>query len=104
MEARLAAYSAALKQAENARVQIRRQHQASVKRGKYSKHSIAYEEVGARFLEKINKYKMIPVSCTSCKTAILPKWIPFWLGSRRAQVRVERLQLQYPDFGIVCVS
>lgn len=39
-------------------MQIRRQHQASVKRGKYSKHSIEYEEVGAlfqRFLAK--KYK-----------------------------------------------
>ncbi|KAI9458872.1 ribosome recycling factor [Lactarius psammicola] len=44
VEARLAAYSTATKQAENARVQIRRHHQASVKRGKYTKHSIAYDE------------------------------------------------------------
>jgi len=45
VEARLAAYSTASKQAENARVQIRRQYQASVKRGKYSKHSIEFEEL-----------------------------------------------------------
>ncbi|KAH9968207.1 ribosome recycling factor domain-containing protein [Russula dissimulans] len=44
VEARLAAYSAASKQAEDARVQIRRQHQASVKRGKYTRHSVAYDE------------------------------------------------------------
>ncbi|KAN0127224.1 Ribosome recycling factor domain containing protein [Lactarius tabidus] len=45
VEARHAAYSTASKQAENARVQIRRHHQAGVKRGKYSKHSIEYEEL-----------------------------------------------------------
>jgi len=45
VEARLAAHSTASKQAENARVQIRRQHQASVKKGKYSKHSVEYEEL-----------------------------------------------------------
>ncbi|KAI0305130.1 ribosome recycling factor domain-containing protein [Multifurca ochricompacta] len=44
VEARLAAYSTASKLAEDARVQIRRQLQASVKRGKYSKHSIEHEE------------------------------------------------------------
>ncbi|KAH9040525.1 ribosome recycling factor, partial [Lactarius hengduanensis] len=45
VEARLAAYSTASKQAESARVQIRRQHQASVKRGKFPKHSIANDEL-----------------------------------------------------------
>ncbi|KAI9444263.1 ribosome recycling factor [Lactarius indigo] len=45
VEARLAAYSTASKQAENARVQIRRQHQASVKRGKFPKHSIVNDEL-----------------------------------------------------------
>jgi hypothetical protein len=47
VEARLAAYSTASKKAEEARVQIRRQHQASVKKGKYSRHSIAHDEVRA---------------------------------------------------------
>ncbi|KAH9055622.1 ribosome recycling factor [Lactarius vividus] len=51
VDARIAAYSTASKQAENARVQIRRQHQASVKRGKFPKHSIANDEVGVHFLE-----------------------------------------------------
>lgn len=50
MEARLAAYSNASKLAEDARVQIRRQHQSSVKKGKYSRHSSEHQEVGA-FLE-----------------------------------------------------
>ncbi|KAH9174698.1 ribosome recycling factor [Lactarius sanguifluus] len=45
VEARLAAYSTASKQAESARVQIRRQHQASVKRGKFPKRSIANDEL-----------------------------------------------------------
>ncbi|KAH9990986.1 ribosome recycling factor-domain-containing protein [Russula compacta] len=44
IEARLAAYSTASKQAEDARVQIRRQHQASMKKGKYSRHSIEHDE------------------------------------------------------------
>jgi len=44
VEARLAAYSAASKQAEDARVQIRRQHQASVKRGKYLRRSVEYDQ------------------------------------------------------------
>lgn len=47
VEARLAAYSTASKQAEDARVQIRRQHQASVKKGKYLRHSIEHDEVSA---------------------------------------------------------
>jgi ribosome recycling factor len=45
VEARLAAYSNASKLAEDARVQIRRQHQASLKKGKYSRHSTEYNEV-----------------------------------------------------------
>lgn len=45
VDARLAAYSTASKLAENARMQIRRQHQASVKRGKYAKHSIVHDEL-----------------------------------------------------------
>ncbi|KAI0292892.1 ribosome recycling factor-domain-containing protein [Russula brevipes] len=44
VEARLAAYSTASNQAEDVRVQIRRHHQASVKKGKYSRHSIEHEE------------------------------------------------------------
>jgi ribosome recycling factor len=45
VEARLNAYSNASKLAEDARVQIRRQHQASLKKGKYSRHSTEYHEV-----------------------------------------------------------
>ncbi|KAI9511674.1 ribosome recycling factor-domain-containing protein [Russula earlei] len=44
VEARLAAYSAASKLAEETRVQIRRQLQASVKKGKYPRHSVQYDE------------------------------------------------------------
>ncbi|KAN0111690.1 Ribosome recycling factor domain containing protein [Russula decolorans] len=44
VEARLAAYSSASMLAEDARVQIRRQHQASLKKGKYSRHSSEYHE------------------------------------------------------------
>jgi ribosome recycling factor len=47
VEARLAAYSDASKLAEDARVQIRRQHQASLKKGKYSRHSTEYHEVSS---------------------------------------------------------
>jgi ribosome recycling factor len=58
VEARLAAYSNASKLAEDARVQIRRQHQSSVKKGKYSRHSSEHHEVGTLlevFLSKCNK-------------------------------------------------
>jgi len=44
VEARQVAYSNASKLAEDARVQIRRQHQASLKKGKYSRHSTEYHE------------------------------------------------------------
>jgi ribosome recycling factor len=49
VEARLAAYSNASKLAEDARVKIRRQHQASLKKGKYSRHSTEYNEVSTFF-------------------------------------------------------
>jgi hypothetical protein len=45
VQARLAAYSNASKQAEDARVQIRRHCQASMKKGKYAKHSVEHDEV-----------------------------------------------------------
>ncbi|KAH9974023.1 ribosome recycling factor [Lactifluus volemus] len=44
VEARLAAYSTASKQAEDARVQIRRQYQASVRKRKCAKRSIEHDE------------------------------------------------------------
>jgi ribosome recycling factor len=39
VEARIALYTAAHRQSEDIRVQIRKIHQASIKRGKYPKHS-----------------------------------------------------------------
>ncbi|KAI0937534.1 hypothetical protein AcW1_001613 [Taiwanofungus camphoratus] len=45
VDARHAMYTTAQRQAEDARVQIRRQHQASLKKGKYQKHSPEIEEV-----------------------------------------------------------
>ncbi|KAJ8469095.1 hypothetical protein ONZ45_g17010 [Pleurotus djamor] len=44
VEARTALYTATAKKAEETRVQIRKQHQASVKRGKWEKRSIELEE------------------------------------------------------------
>ncbi|KAK7451056.1 hypothetical protein VKT23_012731 [Stygiomarasmius scandens] len=44
VEARTALVTAAQRQAEDSRVQIRKHHQASLKRGKYEKHSIELEE------------------------------------------------------------
>ncbi|KAG7091956.1 hypothetical protein E1B28_008345 [Marasmius oreades] len=44
VEARLASVTAAQKQAEDSRVQIRKHHQASLKKGKYGKHSIELDE------------------------------------------------------------
>jgi len=45
VEARGALYTAAHRKAEEIRVQIRKQHQPSIKRGKYQKHSIELDEV-----------------------------------------------------------
>ena len=45
VEARAAQVTAAQRKAEEIRVQVRKQHQASLKRGKYEKHSIEIEQV-----------------------------------------------------------
>ncbi|THV07066.1 ribosome recycling factor [Dendrothele bispora CBS 962.96] len=44
VEARTSLVTAAQRQAEDSRMQIRKHHQASLKRGKYEKHSIELEE------------------------------------------------------------
>ncbi|KIM36680.1 hypothetical protein M413DRAFT_449023 [Hebeloma cylindrosporum] len=44
VQARLEIFASAKKQAEDIRVQIRKQHTASLKRGKFEKHSIELEE------------------------------------------------------------
>ena len=45
VEARTALYITAQRQAEDTRVQIRKVQQASVKRGKFAKHSVELDEV-----------------------------------------------------------
>ena len=49
MEGRLALYAAAKKKAEEIRMQVRKQHSASLKKGKFEKHSIEIEEVCCSF-------------------------------------------------------
>jgi len=44
VEARHATYTAAIRQAEETRQQLRRYHQTSVKKGKYTKHSVEFEQ------------------------------------------------------------
>ncbi|KII91158.1 hypothetical protein PLICRDRAFT_105335 [Plicaturopsis crispa FD-325 SS-3] len=58
VDSRVALYNVAHRQAEETRVQIRKHHQASVKRGKYEKHSIELEEfqkLNDRFIADIDK-------------------------------------------------
>ncbi|GLB39253.1 putative ribosome recycling factor [Lyophyllum shimeji] len=58
VEARLALYAGALRKAEEIRVQVRKQHQASLKRGKYAKHSIELEEfqkLTDRYIGEVDK-------------------------------------------------
>lgn len=45
MEAKKELFMAAKRKAEEIRTQVRKQHAASIKRGKYAKHSIELEEV-----------------------------------------------------------
>jgi len=45
VDARYALYAAAKRKAEEMRVQIRKQHSLSLKRGKFEKHSVELEEV-----------------------------------------------------------
>jgi hypothetical protein len=45
VDARHALYAAAKRKAEEMRVQIRKQHSLSLKRGKFEKHSVELEEV-----------------------------------------------------------
>ncbi|KAJ8701019.1 hypothetical protein PTI98_003987 [Pleurotus ostreatus] len=52
VEARTAAYTAATRQAEESRVQLRKQLQASLKRGKFEKRSVEMEE----FHKLLDKY------------------------------------------------
>ena len=49
METRASLYATAQRQAEDTRVRIRKTHQASVKRGKFGKHSIELDEVCSSF-------------------------------------------------------
>lgn len=46
-------YTSAQRQAEEARVQIRKQHQASLKKGKYAKHSPELDEVRYSFVRYV---------------------------------------------------
>jgi len=58
VEARSALYTAANRKAEEIRVQIRKHHQASLKRGKYGKHSIELEEfqkLTDRYMGEVDK-------------------------------------------------
>ncbi|KAF9465094.1 ribosome recycling factor domain-containing protein [Collybia nuda] len=58
VEARSALYTAAHRKAEDIRVQIRKQYQTSVKRGKYAKHSIELEEfqkLNDRYVAEVDK-------------------------------------------------
>ena len=50
VEARTALYASSKRKAEEIRVQVRNKHSASLKRGKYQKHSIELEEVCTFFL------------------------------------------------------
>ena len=45
MDAKKELFMAAKRKAEEIRVQVRKHHAASIKRGKYEKHSIELEEV-----------------------------------------------------------
>lgn len=45
VEARHALYAAAKKKAEEIRTQVRKQHSASLRKGKFEKHSVEVEEV-----------------------------------------------------------
>ncbi|THH13298.1 hypothetical protein EW146_g6909 [Bondarzewia mesenterica] len=44
VESRLALYNSAARQAEEMRTQVRKHHQASMKKGKYTKHSVELQE------------------------------------------------------------
>jgi hypothetical protein len=74
VEARLAAYSNASKLAEDVRVHIRRQHQASLKKGKYSRHSTEHQEVSTYFkgfpcIKKRNEYVITPQVPKAARTS-----------------------------------
>ncbi|KAF5390134.1 hypothetical protein D9757_003783 [Collybiopsis confluens] len=58
VEARNALFTAAQRQAEDTRVQIRKHHQASLKKGKYEKHSVELDEFQKlldRFVAEVDK-------------------------------------------------
>ncbi|KAG5637204.1 hypothetical protein H0H81_005417 [Sphagnurus paluster] len=58
VEAKLALCAAAQRKAEEIRVQVRKQHQTSLKRGKYAKHSIELEEfqkLTDRYISEVDK-------------------------------------------------
>jgi len=63
VEARQALIASAHGQAEDARVQIRKTFQVSVKRGKYKKHSESLDEVRLRSSYLYQEYRN--VDCTS---------------------------------------
>lgn len=60
IDARKELYAAAKKKAEEIKVQVRKHHAASLKRGKYEKHSIELEEV--RLPPRILYHNVLTVS------------------------------------------
>ncbi|KAG6837455.1 hypothetical protein H0H93_008998 [Arthromyces matolae] len=58
VEARLTLFTSAQRKAEEIRVQVRKQHQVSVKKGKYAKHSVELEEfqkLTDRYVAEVDK-------------------------------------------------
>ncbi|TFK39292.1 ribosome recycling factor domain-containing protein [Crucibulum laeve] len=70
VEARNALFTSAKRKAEDMRVQIRKQHQTSLKRGKYEKHSVEIEEfqkLTDRYVAEVDKIIADLQKATSAK-------------------------------------
>jgi hypothetical protein len=71
VDARLALAAAAQKQAEETRVQIRKLHQAAVKKGGYKKFSIELESVRLPFLVAAAFFSSLPSRRDACRVSLL---------------------------------
>lgn len=102
VDARAALYTTAHRQAEDTRIQIRKQHAVSVKRGKWEKRSIELEEVGFFFFfvfrfVSVSYLRLTRRFHSFCVVCILhPLFLRF--HSIRSKCRLNRSFLSFVSF------
>ncbi len=104
VDARKELFNVAKRKAEEIRVQIRKQHQTSLKRGKYEKHSVEQEEVSVMERRSIKPNLTLCYSSKSSRTSILLRLMLFLHLFRKPRVPRNRLTIQFEALFYCCLN